>query len=48
MGRQPTSDLAQQRRLLDMLAKRLPEGANPVLHSDMGWHNTSTTGGEAA
>ena len=30
-------DMAQQRRLLAMLEARLPEGANPILHSDMGW-----------
>ncbi|PLS30452.1 integrase core domain-containing protein, partial [Bifidobacterium margollesii] len=30
-------DLAQQRRLLAMLEDRLPEGVDPVLHSDMGW-----------
>ena len=30
-------DLGQQRRLLAMLAERLPAGAEPILHSDMGW-----------
>ena len=30
-------DLAQQQRLLAMLESRLPEGADPILHSDMGW-----------
>ena len=30
-------DMAQQRRLLAMLAERLPAGAEPILHSDMGW-----------
>lgn len=30
-------DLGQQRRLLARLADRLPRGARPVLHSDMGW-----------
>ena len=30
-------DMAQQKRLLAMLAERLPAGAEPILHSDMGW-----------
>lgn len=30
-------DLGQQKRLLAMLGARLPDGANPILHSDMGW-----------
>lgn len=30
-------DLAQQQRLLAMLEEKLPEGADPILHSDMGW-----------
>ena len=30
-------DLGRQRRLLAMLAERLPAGAEPILHSDMGW-----------
>ena len=30
-------DLGQQRRLLAMLAERLPAGAETILHSDMGW-----------
>ena len=30
-------DMAQQKRLLDSLAKAMPKGASPVLHSDMGW-----------
>lgn len=30
-------DLAQQRRLLARLARRLPAGSHPILHSDMGW-----------
>ena len=30
-------DLEQQKRLLSMLASRLPAGASPILHSDMGW-----------
>ena len=29
--------MGQQRRLLAMLEARLPGGANPILHSDMGW-----------
>ena len=36
----PTStspDMAQQLALLDRLLERTPEGAKPVLHSDMGW-----------
>lgn len=30
-------DLGRQRCLLAMLAERLPAGAEPILHSDMGW-----------
>lgn len=30
-------NLAQQQELLDGLLARMPEGASPVLHSDMGW-----------
>ena len=30
-------DMDQQKRLLAMLAERLPAGAEPILHSDMGW-----------
>ena len=30
-------DMAQQAELLDRLLERMPEGARPVLHSDMGW-----------
>ena len=30
-------DMDRQRRLLAMLAERLPAGAEPILHSDMGW-----------
>lgn len=30
-------DMDQQKRLLAMLAERLPPGAEPILHSDMGW-----------
>lgn len=33
----PHPDMAQQARLLAMLADRLPEDAEPILHSDMGW-----------
>ena len=29
--------LQQQELLLDRLLERVPEGAKPVLHSDMGW-----------
>ena len=29
--------MAQQRELLDRLLAKMPEGAAPVLHSDMGW-----------
>lgn len=29
--------MAQQLALLDRLLAKLPEGATPVLHSDMGW-----------
>ena len=30
-------NLAQQMELLDRLLAKMPEGASPVLHSDMGW-----------
>ena len=30
-------DMAQQHELLDGLMSRKPEGASPILHSDMGW-----------
>ena len=30
-------DMDQQKRLLAMLAERLPAGTEPILHSDMGW-----------
>lgn len=30
-------DMAQQRELLDEFISRKPEGASPILHSDMGW-----------
>ena len=30
-------DMAQQVELLDRLVAKMPEGAKPVLHSDMGW-----------
>ena len=30
-------DMAQQAELLDRLLAKMPEGATPVLHSDMGW-----------
>lgn len=30
-------NLAQQRRLLGQVLAKMPEGAGPVLHSDMGW-----------
>ena len=29
--------MPQQTALLDRLLERMPEGATPVLHSDMGW-----------
>lgn len=29
--------MAQQLALLDQLLAKMPEGATPVLHSDMGW-----------
>ena len=32
-------DMEQQKRLLAMLAPKLPAGASPVLHSDMGWRH---------
>ena len=35
MSRSP--DLGQQKRLPAMLVERLPAGAEPILHSDMGW-----------
>ena len=30
-------NLAQQREMLDGLAEAMPEGAEPVMHTDMGW-----------
>ena len=30
-------DQSQQTALLDRLLERMPEGATPVLHGDMGW-----------
>ena len=30
-------DMERQKRLLAMLAPKLPAGASPILHSDMGW-----------
>jgi transposase InsO family protein len=30
-------DMGQQREMLDMLVGRMPAGAHPVMHSDMGW-----------
>ena len=30
-------DMAQQVEMLDMLTPKIPEGARPVMHSDMGW-----------
>ena len=33
----PRPDLAQQEEMLAMLMAAKPEGATPVLHSDMGW-----------
>ena len=30
-------NMSQQTALLDRLLERMPEGARPVLHSDMGW-----------
>lgn len=30
-------DMAQQHELLDQLMSKKPEGARPILHSDMGW-----------
>ena len=30
-------DMAQQKEMLDMLIPKIPEGAHPVMHSDMGW-----------
>ena len=31
--------MAQQMRMLDGLLARMPEGARPVMHSDMGWQH---------
>lgn len=39
----PSPGLSQQRELLDRLLDRLPEGARPVLHSDMGWQYRHAT-----
>lgn len=36
-------DLAQQRELLEMLMAAKPEGARPILHSDMGWQYQHAT-----
>lgn len=44
LGREPQSDLGQQKRLPAMLAERLPAGAEPILHSDMDG-STGTNGG---
>lgn len=33
----PHPDLAQQVEMLEMLMAAKPEGASPILHSDMGW-----------
>ena len=44
-------DMAQQGRMLDELLGKLPEGAAPVMHSDMGWqyqHLSYTSRLEAA
>lgn len=30
-------DMAQQKELLGMLLPKIPEGKNPIMHSDMGW-----------
>ena len=30
-------DMAQQKEMLDMLIPKIPEGAHPVMQSDMGW-----------
>ncbi len=32
-------NMAQQAELLDGLAARMPRGARPILHSDMGWQH---------
>ena len=40
-------DLGQQKRLLAMLAERLPAGVEPILHSDMDG-STSTNGDGAS
>ena len=34
-------DMAQQREMLDMLFRKKPEGARPILASDMGWQYQS-------
>lgn len=36
-------DLSQQRELLEMLMAAKPEGARPILHSDMGWQYQHAT-----
>ena len=44
-------DMAQQMRMLDELLGKLPEGAAPTMHSDMGWqyqHRAYTSRLEAA
>ena len=30
-------DMAQQKEMLGMLLPKIPEGKNPIMHSDMGW-----------
>ena len=29
--------MAQQKEMLGMLLPKIPEGKNPIMHSDMGW-----------
>ena len=35
-------NMAQQHELLDVLLAKMPEGAAPILHSDMGWQYQQT------
>ena len=39
----PRPDLAQQVEMLEMLMAAKPEGASPILHSDMGWQYQHAT-----
>ena len=40
-------NMAQRTALLDRLLAKMPEGARPILHSDMGWQSARGVDGEA-